>query len=151
MKNLQDLDHLRVDMSSYYGSIGDEGNGAFDVKSKIDGTTLRVIASNGGDWDHVSVSHRKRVPNWHEMEQVKKLFFEQDETCMQLHVPAADHINNHANVLHLWRPQKADIPRPPSIMVGIEGVTNANAAHLRKYLKPRSLVLSAIIAASMAQ
>jgi hypothetical protein len=118
MRDLHELDTMRIDMSHVYGSLGDAGNGVFEVRSKIDGTMLKVIASNGGGWDHVSVSHRRRVPNWYEMEQVKALFFEENETCMQLHVPAADHINNHANCLHLWRPHDIEIPRPPSYMVG---------------------------------
>jgi len=150
MRNLDTINHLRIDSREHYGSNGDSGNGVFRVTSKIDHSALIVIASNGGSWDHVSVSHRKRVPNWYEMEQVKAMFFEEDETCMQLHVPAADHVNNHVNVLHLWRPQKAEIPRPPSIMVGIEGVTNVTPGQAKK-LKPRSLVMSAILAASMAQ
>ncbi len=148
MRNLEELDRYRVDMSDHYGSIGDDGNGVFAIKSSIDGTTLRVIASNGGDWDHVSVSHRKCVPNWYEMEQIKRMFFEPDETCMQLHVPASDHINNHANVLHLWRPQLLEIPRPPAIMVGIEGVTNARAIHSRQSKHLTNLAVAAIFAAT---
>lgn len=146
MKNLSELERLRVDFTSVYGSPGDEGNGAFQVKSKIDGTTLFVIASNGGGWDHVSVSHRKRVPNWYEMEQIKALFFYDDETCMQLHVPTSDHINNHPNVLHLWRPQDVEIPRPPAIMVGIEGVKPARTNRQQKRLT--NLAVAAIFAAS---
>ncbi len=76
------------------------------------------------------------------------MFFEPDETCMQLHVPASDHINNHANVLHLWRPQLLEIPRPPAIMVGIEGVTNARAIHSRQSKHLTNLAVAAIFAAT---
>jgi hypothetical protein len=87
---------------------------------------LRVIASRGDPngreeterWDHVSVSTATRCPTWEEMEFIKRLFFERDETAMQLHVPARDHINNHPYCLHLWRPLDQPIPRPPAIMVG---------------------------------
>jgi hypothetical protein len=150
MRNLDTINHLRSDSRDLYGSNGDSGNGVFMITSKIDHTTLVVVASDQLGWDHVSVSHRKRVPNWYEMEQVKAMFFEEDETCMQLHVPASDHINNHANVLHLWRPQKAEIPRPPSIMVGLEGVTNVTSEQVKKFIKP-SLVMASILAATMAQ
>lgn len=91
--------------------------GAFVVKLPSAPTGLYVIASIGGGWDHVSVSHAKRVPTWQEMERIKRLFFRANETAMQLHVPPADHINNHPNVLHLWRPQGAEIPMPPKMMV----------------------------------
>lgn len=100
------------------GGIGTDFGGAFRVKSCIDGGDLRIIASNGEGWDHVSVSRANRCPNWPEMEQVKRLFFRDDETAMQLHVPPADHINCHPNCLHLWRPHGVEIPRPPAFMVG---------------------------------
>lgn len=69
---------------------------------------LRVIASDGAGWDHVSVSAPGRTPTWDEMERVKRLFFRDDETAMQLHVPPAEHVNLHAHCLHLWRPQTSD-------------------------------------------
>ena len=89
--------------------------GAFKIK--FGKKTLRVIASIGGDWDHVSVSLSHRCPTWQEMDYVKRIFFRDDETVMQLHVPPADHVNYHNYCLHMWRPQKDEIPRPPSWMV----------------------------------
>lgn len=77
-------------------------------------TGLNAICSWSGGWDHVSVSRSDRVPNWGEMEAVKHAFFRDDETAMQLHVPAKDHVNNHEYCLHLWRPNDGrEIPRPP--------------------------------------
>jgi len=96
---------------------GDDG-GAWAVPSRIDGKPLRIIASWGMGWDHVSVSRQNRCPNWDEMEQVAALFFEPTETAMQLHVPAADHISFHPFCLHWWRPQGRAIPRPPNALVG---------------------------------
>ena len=53
------------------------------------------------------------------MEHVKRAFFKDDETAMQLHVPPSDHVNHHPHCLHLWRPNDGrDIPRPPAIFVG---------------------------------
>lgn len=78
-----------------------------------------IIASNGDDtvrWEHVSVTipgHR-RTPTWEEMDAVKRLFWEDDETVMQLHVPRSEHKNHHPWCLHLWRPKDTDLPRPPS-------------------------------------
>ena len=82
---------------------------------------LRVLATTGEGWDHVSVSLSDRTPTLEEMEFVAKLFFKPDETAMQLHVPATDHVNNHPFCLHLWRPHDAVIPRPPASLVGIPG------------------------------
>jgi hypothetical protein len=63
-------------------------------------SSLRVIASRGDPkgleeserWDHASVSTATRCPTWEEMEFVKRLFFERDETAMQLHVPPREHV-----------------------------------------------------------
>jgi len=79
---------------------------------------LRVIASNGGGWDHVSVSCAgMRTPTWAEMDAVKRLCFRPDEVAMQLHPAESDHISIKHNCLHLWRPQSATIPLPPKVMV----------------------------------
>lgn len=103
---------------AYYGSAGDHTCGMFHVPSPIDRVLMRVIASSGEGWDHVSVSRHGRCPNWPEMEFVKRLFFQDDETAMQLHVPPSDHVNCHPYCLHLWRPHHTEIPRPPAMMVG---------------------------------
>ena len=101
----------------HYGSIGDQDAGMFALPSTIDGGQLRVVASSGEGWDHVSVSRTNRCPNWTEMEQIKRLFFKPDETAMQLHVPPNDHISVHPYCLHLWRPHLLPIPMPPKWMV----------------------------------
>ena len=110
-------DHSTV-VFALYGSAGDGGNGRFILPSPIDGADMYVIASNGGGWDHVSVSRKKRCPNWAELDFVKDLFFAPGETVMQLHVPRAEHINDCPTCLHLWRPHNEAIPRPPPWMVG---------------------------------
>lgn len=102
----------------YYGGIGDETCGVFMVPSPIDGKGMRVIASSGEGWDHVSVSRRNRCPTWIEMEFVKRHFFAPHEVCMELHVRPSDHLSLHEYCLHLWRPNDGrEIPLPPAIMV----------------------------------
>lgn len=103
---------------SLWGWEGDETCGAFLIPSCIDRQPLKVIASSGEGWDHVSVSRQNRCPNWQEMEQIAALFFKDDECAFQLHVPRNDHINMHPFCLHWWRPLDQEIPRPPAIMVG---------------------------------
>ena len=118
--------------------VPDTNTGAFRVGP------LRVIASTGAGWDHVSVSLPDRCPTWAEMDKVKRLFWRDAETVMQLHVPRTEHVNCHPNCLHLWRPQTDEeivreqlaymkageewpwgeveaagpIPLPPSVLVG---------------------------------
>ena len=78
---------------------------------------LRVIASRGGGWDHVSVSLAERTPTWAEMEFIRKLLFLHDEVVVQFHVPETHHINIHPNTLHMWRPFGKPYKLPPSTMV----------------------------------
>ena len=106
----REMEIYRLEMPNW---SGDHGNGAFQIPSR----GLRIIVSDGGGWDHVSVSRQDRCPTWDEMEWVKRKFFHDSDCCMQLHVPVSDHKNCHPHCLHIWRPQEADIPRPPSIMV----------------------------------
>lgn len=106
-----------VEILMHYRNVGDGQSGAFIVPSPIDGKSLRIVASNDEGWDHVSISRAKRCPNWQELEHVRKLFFEENETVMQLHLPDQDHINHHPYCLHLWRPHHQEIPRPPARMV----------------------------------
>jgi hypothetical protein len=100
----------------FSGTVGDGSRGRFLMRGPY-GTVLAVIATTDGDWDHVSVSTPYRCPIWEEMEWVKRQFFGEHETAMQLHVPPADHINRHPYCLHMWRPQHRAIPRPPREMV----------------------------------
>lgn len=82
------------------------------------GVTLKVIASCGFGWEHVSVSLPNRTPTWDEMEFVRELFWQDDETVMQLSVPRSEHISLHRYCLHLWRPTDVAVPVPPAWMVG---------------------------------
>lgn len=101
-----------------WGWSGDHMCGMFEMPSKVDGGILRIVASVGEGWDHVSVSRTNRCPNWLEMDYVKRQFFKDDEVAMQLHVTPKDHISYHDYCLHLWRPLNAVIPLPPAILVG---------------------------------
>ena len=89
MKNLNELNKNRIKM---FGYDGDESNGAF--KFRIKGNDYLVIASNGGGWEHVSVSCISRVPSWEIMCEIKDMFFNEDEVVMQLHPAKKDYINN---------------------------------------------------------
>jgi hypothetical protein len=95
------------------GEMGDRCNGYLRLTKR----QMKIVFSNGLDWEHVSVSVIDRCPTWEEMEEVTRRFWAPEDTVMQLHVPVADHKNCHPYFLHLWRPMTAAIPRPPSIMV----------------------------------
>lgn len=120
MKDLRLLDAYRntsARVVELFGSTGDSNSGVFEVPGPRISRLLRVIATADAGWDHVSVSLSNRCPTWEEMEHIKRLFFRDDETAMQLHVPPTDHVNVKATCLHLWRPHVGEIPRPPAWMV----------------------------------
>lgn len=100
---------------------GDTTNGFFVCKLRH-GQQVRVIASDGAGWEHVSVSRKDRCPTWEEMCQIKDMFWDEDDCVVQYHPPKEDWVNNHPNCLHLWRPIGVEFPRPPSIMVGIRSM-----------------------------
>ena len=125
MRNLHELDRFRdksgeAAMAAVtYDFVANAPNmGCFWIPSPVQKIKLYVLASTGMGWDHVSVSHQKRIPQWTEMEYIKRLFFYNNETVMQLHVPVSDHISYHDRCLHLWRPQDVEIPRPSNALVG---------------------------------
>jgi hypothetical protein len=110
------IPHHRI-KDYYYSCVISDGKSDGGLPSKYEG------------WEHVSVTLRdsssataglrmvKRCPTWEEMCYVKDLFWGKDEAVMQLHPPAAMHVNNHPFCLHLWR--KDGIPLPAPEMVGI--------------------------------
>jgi hypothetical protein len=114
MRDLTELKQYAIEIENVI--IG-YGGGAYQFTSPIDGQPLIVIASNGGGWDHVSVSRRNRCPNWFEMEYIAERFFKENEYAIQYHVPKSDHINIHPYTLHWWRPQELELLLPPKIMV----------------------------------
>lgn len=136
MRDLTHLNSRRLRLPIYEND-GDHGNGAFGIVWPFDPPDdlghegyLLCIASNGGGWDHVSVSWKTpggdRTPRWVHMSLVHRLFFKEGEAALQLHVPPQDHINYHEHTLHLWRPRRGKpIPRPPGWMVGPQGDRDA--------------------------
>lgn len=98
-----------------YRIAGNGFNGAFIISIRL--KKLKVICSDGGGWDHVSVSHPARVPTWKEMCFIKDLFFEPEETVIQYHPPHSKYVNVCKNALHLWRKQNHEYELPPLWMV----------------------------------
>lgn len=97
-------------------------NGAFFVQLRPGGNRIKVVASDGEGWEHVSVSWPDRCPTWDEMCRIKAIFWDAEDCVMQLHPPESEYVNNHRYCLHLWRPTDQVIPVPPSIMVGIKSM-----------------------------
>lgn len=107
-----------------------KSNGASNVEMDVDGIRCimnfnrqqySILISWGESWEHVSVSNLrkpKECPTWEAMCFFKDTFWQGHEAVMQLHPPRADYINYHPGCLHLWKPLDAEIPLPPSKLVG---------------------------------
>jgi len=122
----------RIRVNGPWSSATGDDFGMF-MKLLPTGVTLVIIATAGdpetegtGDWEHVSCHARQpkidgtvaqRTPTWEEMCQLKELFWEDHEMVVQYHPAKSDYVNQHDHVLHLWRPKKAEIPKPPTLCV----------------------------------
>jgi hypothetical protein len=62
---------------------------------------------------------KERIPYWDEMEFVKELFWDEDDTVVQFHPAKSNYVNVNPNVLHLWRPCDGwdELQMPPLYMV----------------------------------
>lgn len=129
MKDFTEVNKYRVRQGPT-GSSDEIGKyGMFEIPMK--GRSKAVVMAADGDeteWEHVSVHIRYankkgkwilRTPTWEEMCLIKEMFWDDDETVMQLHPPKSQYVNNHNHCLHLWRPQTQEIPLPPKILVGV--------------------------------
>lgn len=118
-----EVEHGRDLTHPVYGSRPGERMGSFRLRCPATGAALRVIVSDGADWDecglpgprweHVSVTAPGRTPVWEEMSWVKNLFFLPDELAVEFHPPHSRYVNCHPHCLHLWRPVGVEIPMPP--------------------------------------
>lgn len=116
--DLTQLNQYRTPFPDGFSMTQGPASGVFLIPNPHNPYYLRVIADVKLGWEHVSVSLPHRCPTWDEMETIKRLFFRDNETVMQLHVPEKDHVNYHPFCLHLWRPLNKTIPRPPQVLVG---------------------------------
>lgn len=102
-------------------------NGAFCLW--IDGQRVKIIASDGMGWKHISVSlqdNPKATPRWDLMCKVKDLFFEPEEIAIQIHPAKSEYINNHPGCLHLFRcTDGREQPLPPIWMIGLKELNPA--------------------------
>lgn len=116
------LEAGRVRGGDYASSASDGLSGAFFIPSPVYfNEYLRIIANTAHEqsdwWEHVSVSLEHRIPFWEEMCFVKDLFWLEEECVVQYHPPRSKHINNHPNVLHLWRNTRQEFVLPPKELV----------------------------------
>ena len=106
-----------------YSDITFGNMGAFEIPLS-NRTVAMCIASDGMDWEHVSVhmvsDGKQRTPTWAEMCKIKALFWGVEDWVCQYHPAESEYVNQHPHTLHLWRPMKQELPKPLSILVGMK-------------------------------
>jgi hypothetical protein len=126
-------EQFRVTSGALPSSSGNGNNGVFEIKiketyavGKSRNVTLFCIASDGMGWEHLSVhaaiGNSTFTPSWDMMCMVKNMFWNDEDTVVQFHPPKSTYVNNHPNVLHLWRKIDLNQPLPDPIMVGIKSL-----------------------------
>ena len=109
------LEKFRIDHQMYVKAPEGSIEGVFMIP--FGNKRLGVICGCGEGWDHVSVSLKHRCPTWDEMNWIKCLFFESEETVIQFHPPKSQYVNVGKTVLHMWRPWGKEIELPPKWML----------------------------------
>lgn len=114
MRDIAEI-RCRIGIAKTYREVSD---GLFSIFKKKS-TLFQTICSFGVEWEHVSVTLpcEQRCPTWDEMSLIKRIFFKDEETVVQYHPASQDYVNIHQYCLHLWRPQRLPMPKPPLIMV----------------------------------
>ena len=114
---MRDLEEIKKNKNVTVRQSGEDGFNGWANLGKGLGNAPFFVCSNGGGWDHVSVSFPNRCPTWDEMCKIKDIFFDEDECCVEYHPKKKDYVNLHPYCLHIWRPQAAPIPVPPTLYV----------------------------------
>ena len=146
-------DKFRVRKGAFASDARDGNNGAFFVPNRAATprglstrdaapVPLKIIASDGAGWEHVSVSLPTRCPTWTEMAYVKSVFWDDNDCVVQFHPPKSEYVNNHPFCLHLWRSSRYVFPLPDSLLVGYVGVTPEQVGQMTDIEKFLSIELA---------
>ena len=102
------------------------------IKSNYNNKNAIVKFTRAIGWEHLSVSFDDETPSWDFMQEMKELFWKDDEVCYQLHPKKSEYINNNEYCLHIWRNLEQEVKTPPTILIGFR---EGNEDEDRKILK----------------
>ncbi len=69
-------------------------------------------------WKHVSFSRNSRIPDYTDIQMVKRIFVGTDKKAIQIFPAEKEHVNIHPNTLHLFCPLEFD-PLPDFRIMGM--------------------------------
>jgi len=64
--------------------------------------TSAAIEADGKRWLHVSLAHQKRIPDYSEIQRVRKHFIGEDKYAVIVFPPKDFYVNLNPNCIHLW-------------------------------------------------
>ena len=108
---MKTLEEIRSDSRLMMKKDGLLPEGCYSARIKlsngVEGSVVFGLHENG-IWEHISIElFRRRLPTWEEMCEVKDIFWNEDEECVQIHPRIEDYVNI-TEALHIWRPCDGD-------------------------------------------
>ena len=99
-----------IDMTVYHLLAKD----ADDYIKKYEWNGLSIIVSvglyNNKEWLHVSFARKSRIPDYNDIQRVRRDFIGEDKKCFMVFPKEENYVNIHKYCLHLWYSEDADIP-----------------------------------------
>lgn len=125
MKNLTQIPGRLLEGEADLKALGDRSGHLFDTypnlcgafRININGYTMCIFARNGTDdplWEHISVCIYQvpRCPTWEEMDELRKIFWDDRSLVVQYHPKKSEYVNTNPYMLHLWAIKKGCFPFP---------------------------------------
>lgn len=126
-KKLHDsIERCRINLTEFEQTKRGQLRGLFIVRNAQ--MQINIISDEGerSGWEHVSISVKydhpilgivDHTPGWDVMNQVKDMFWDEDECVLQFHPPKSEYVNTKQNVLHLWKKVGVNHETPPKELV----------------------------------
>ncbi|QHB37183.1 hypothetical protein QDA03_gp58 [Microbacterium phage Terij] len=61
-----------------------------------------AVWEDGEQWVHASIAHEDRLPSYADLVVLHRSVWGETGYAFQVFAPPSDHVNIHANALHLW-------------------------------------------------
>ena len=135
MKDYKEIfDNKKLHLSFFERSENMLCCGGFTLDS-ITRKRLNFKFTKANGWEHLSVSMPNKCPSWEMMCDMKNIFWDEDECCVEYHPKKSDYVNNHNYCLHIWKPYEEELPIPPVLFVGLRNIDDAKelADNIDKY------------------
>lgn len=91
---------------------GEDGWG-FLHKRQLSSIIVSRGVFDGISWTHASISHVDHMPTYEDLKLIHHAVWQERGWAYQVFAPPDDHVNIHANALHLWG--RLDGQRPTGI------------------------------------